>query len=340
MVEATVMQEDDADQLISLAEAAERLKVSEAHVDKLVSEGLLVIEVVAATRSVRIDSLQRLVRTMPPSLWQKIAAHSWAIVQEILPGVTDEVRQRFSQNLGPMLDRAEQTVQLLEQLHSKYERGIDVFEDHRGAVAAFIIYAREISLLYSMIALLRSAVPAEALLLGRPIWEAALLARYFYESDCRNENPGDVKTWFEKDRSPAPADVRNYLAKTLAWPIESLRQMYNLYSKPIHLTYEVIMGSYRTISQSGAGGNFVKRMGFDYHKSSIMRDVVELYFVLEQLLLTALTHFLKMFPNVLPMTEAEILRLQEEVAFFRQDTSARIGAALTSYQEVPAGDPK
>src|SRR5262245_54637066 len=138
------MSEDDADRLISFAEAAERLKVSEAHVEELASEGLLVIDVAGATRGVRFSSLQKLVQAMPPSLWEKIAAHSWAVMQEILPAVTTEVRARFSKNLGPMLDRAEQTVQLLEQIHSKYERGIDVFNDHRGAVAAFIIYAREI----------------------------------------------------------------------------------------------------------------------------------------------------------------------------------------------------
>ena len=118
-----------------------------------------------------------------------------------------------------------------------------------------------------MIGLLRSAVPAEALLLGRPIWEAALLARYFYESDCRSENADKVKTWFEEERSPRPVDVRKYLSKTLGWPIENLNKTYDLYSKPIHLTYQVIMGSYRAFSQTGAGGTFMKRNGFDYHKS-------------------------------------------------------------------------
>jgi hypothetical protein len=311
---------------VGVDEAALRLLVVAEDIKKLAEEGFLTLESIDGVEQVTLASIQELLKSMPPSLLEKMGNLAWTIAEELRPQVSNEVNDRFTKNLKPLLDRAEQTIQLLERIHAQHEPSIDVLQDRRGSVAAFIILARVVSLLYSALALLRSSVPSEALLLLRTIWEGGLLVRYFAISEKRNENAGAIRHWFEKDESPAPKVVRGYISEHLGIPLESLRESYRTFSKPVHLTYQAVMDSYRVVSMDGMLGTRMKRLGFDYHKSRVMRDVVSLYFAFEQILLNALMHFRAPFAILSPLSEPDEAALTAEIDFYRQDFRSRLAS--------------
>lgn len=309
---------------VTFAEAAHRLLVSQEDIQKLAQEGLLAVETIDGVDHITLDSLRALVKSMPPSLLEKMGNLAWSLTEQVRPEVSAEVNERFTKNLVPLLNRAECSIRLLERLHSQHEPGIDIFNDRRGAVAAFIVLARIISLLYSSLSLLRSAVPSETFLLFRTIWEGGLLVRYFTLSERRGENAAAIRRWFEKDESPAPKDVRLYVSAHLGLPLESLKESYKVYSKPVHLTYQAVMESYRAVSMDGFLGTRAKRLGFDYHKSSMMRDIVSLYFAFEQILLNALLNFRAPFAVLGPLSEQENEALTTEIEFYQQDFAHRL----------------
>jgi len=273
---------------------------------------------------IALEDYQKFGSSFPKELRDKMGEYLWKSLEKIRPLVQEKVSSRFRHNSKFVLDRTERPVQLLEQLHKKYEPNINIFNDKRGATACFIIYARVISLLYSMIKLLRSGVPAESFILFRPLWEAILLAEYFMFSDANNENQKEIRRWFEKEESPSASKVRNYLSKRLNMPINTMRILHKVYSKPVHHTYGVIMDSYRAISMSGFLGDHTKRRGFDYHQSSIMRDIISLISAFETLLLPALQGFYICFSTGLSLTDEESQLIKTEIDFYSLDSLKRL----------------
>lgn len=247
----------------------------------------------------------------------------WKSVEELAPEVQKHVSERIMYSNQLVLDRAEKTVKILEEFHKKYEHGIDL-NDKRGIIASFIIYARIISLLYSIMKLLRSAIPSESFILLRPLWEAILLAEYFYISEIRTENEREIRRWFNIEESPAPKDVRRYISRTMNLPIETLNKLYNGYSKPVHHTYNSIMESYREINMSGILGEHKKSFGFDYNQSTMMRDIITLIEAFENLLLPAVQGFYFCFATSTPFEQEEIITLSSEMEFYSKPVIQRL----------------
>jgi hypothetical protein len=168
--------------------------------------------------------------------------------------------------------------------------------------------------------------------LSRTIWEGGLLVRYFTISEKREENEGAIRRWFEKDESPAPKVVRAYISQHLGIPLEDLRDSYNTFSKPVHLTYQAVMESYRAVSMDGYLGTRTKRLGFDYHKASMMRDVVSFYVGFEQILLNAMFHFRAPFSVLGTLSESDGAALTAEMEFYQQDFRFRLNSELAKQQ--------
>lgn len=151
----------------------------------------------------------------------------WESHIKIMPSVQKEVSERFKDNSQIVLDKAEGVVKFLEEVHRRIEPSIDIYNDKRGSVAAFILHARVISLLYSIIHLLRSGIPSESFILFRPLWEAILLSKYFILSEINGDNIKEVREWFEKNQSPSAGAVRFYYSEKLNFPIDSLKDLNN-----------------------------------------------------------------------------------------------------------------
>ena len=272
---------------------------------------------------IKLNDLVEFARPMPEELRLKLGEYYFAYTLNKLPEVQQEVNERFKFSTDIILDRAKLAVQLLESLHKKYEKQIDIFNKKNGAVASFIVYARVISLLYSLINLLRSSIAAESLILFRPLWEAILLAQYFSMSMASNENQGVIRRWFDNEKSPNASDVRYYISKKMNKPVDNMRDLHNQFSKPVHHSYKAIMQSYRTYQMSGFLGEHRERFGFDYHKSSLMRDIVTLLFAFEPLLLNSLGTFKFCFSEFLQLDENDQKSLESEINFYRMDSEKR-----------------
>jgi hypothetical protein len=307
---------------LSVEDAAKGLKIMPIDILKWVSEGKMKAIKFDDTYRIPVEEYQRYGKTMPEELRIKIGEYLWKSQMNIMPSIQKDVNEHFSRNSQYVLDRDIKAVSILERIHKKYELSFDIFEDKRGSVAAFIIYARVISLLYSIIALLRGGIPAESFILYRPLWEAILLSEYFYLSEVNNQNVKNIRKWFEKDITPSAGEIRYYLAEKLDLPLEKLQELNHSYSKPIHHTYNSIMESYRRVSMSGFLGEHRQRLGFDYHQSTMMRDIITLISSFENILLSALHGFLICFSYI--CTEEEIQTLKNEIDFFSQDSIIRL----------------
>ncbi len=319
------MDSSNNENYITPEEAAARLMVLPADILNWIKEGKLKgIKQEDGKYLIPLEDYQKFGRSFPKELRDKIGEYLWTSLEAIRPLVQEDVSSRFRQNSQFVLDRDEQAVQLLEKLHRKYEPNIDIFGDKRGAVACFIVYARVISLLYSIINLLRSGIPTASFILFRPLWEAILLAEYFMFSDVDNENQKEIRRWFESDESPSASEVRDYLSKKLNMPIDTMKKLHRGYSKPVHHTYRAIMESYRGYSMSGFLGHHTKRLGFDYHQSSIMRDIISLVSAFEALLLFALQGFYICFSTSLPLTDEESQLIKAEIDFYSLDSLKRL----------------
>lgn len=319
------MKTNKKENFLTLEETAAKLKVLPSDVLNWINEGKLkAIKQKNGKYFISPEEYQNFLQSFPKELLDKIGEYLWKSVKTITPSLQKEVAARFKRNSQFVLDRDEEAVRLMETLHRKYEPKIDVFNDKRGAVASFIIYARVISILYSIIKLLRSGVPSESFILFRPLWEAVLLAEYFLFSDANNDNQNKIRKWFEEDKSPYASDVRDYLSERLNMPIDLMRKLHNMYSKPVHHTYRTIMETYRAISMSGPCGERTRRLGFDYHQSSIMRDIVDLISGFETLLQCALQGYYMCFSKGIPLTAEESLSIKAEIEFYDLDTLKRL----------------
>lgn len=307
---------------LSVEDVAKHLKVMPVDILNWISEGKIKAIKIDDVYRIPISEYQRYGKSMPEELRLKIGEYLWKSQMDIMPSIQKEVRYSFSKNSQYVLDRDATTVNILEGIHKKYDLSFDIFEDKRGSVAAYIIYARVISLLYSIIGLLRGGIPAESFILFRPLWEAIMLSEYFYLSEINNQNKSNIRRWFEKDITPSAGDIRYYISEKLDLPIETLKELNHSYSKPIHHTYNTIMESYRGVSMTGFLGEHKQRLGFDYHQSTIMRDIITLITAFENLLLSALHGFIICFSNI--CTEEEIQTLKNEINFYSQDPLIRL----------------
>lgn len=329
-----IMSEEKKESYVSIEEAAIGYKVMPSDVLQWIKEGKIrANKQEDNTYIIPLKEYQRYGSSFSEELRLKIGEYMWKSIEQMAPSVQKHVSERFKYNSQFVLERDEKTVKILEEIHKKYEPGIDLLNDKRGAVASFIIYARVISLLYSIIKLLRSAIPSESFILLRPLWEAILLAEYFLISDMRDENKNVISKWFNNNRSPAPSDVRYYVAKTMNLPIETLKELYDKYSKPVHHTYNTIMESYREINMSGFLGEHSKSLGFDYNESTVMRDIITLVEAFENLLESSLQGFYLCFGNSIPLSQEEQKVLNDEMLFYSKSIQERLDIIFGKNEE-------
>jgi hypothetical protein len=313
-----------SDNLLKVIEVANLLKVSPDAILLWVSEGKLEPIEIDNEFYITPKSYNEFTSNNLQEIFHKVAENLWSQTLLVEPVAREEVNKRIRTNASIVLDRAKSAVNLLESIHKKYEPHLDLFNSKHGGIAAFITYARIISLLYSIIALLRSTVFSESYILLRPLWEAILLAEYFTLSEANHENTRCISRWFDKEETPQPSEIRKYISEKNKIPIELLNKQYRLYSKPVHHTYESIMENYRAMHLDAFGKEYSKRSGFDYHESTRMRDIVTLILALEGLLQPAIRTFRVCFAEGLAFTQEEIKELDEEAKFYLIESEERM----------------
>lgn len=319
--------------LLSIEDVAKGLKVKPEDVLGFVSKGVLKgVKQPDGTYKVAAVDYQAFGQSMHREYVSRAQHYMWESMLRIQPEVQNKVAHRFYNNIQIVLDRAEKAVLLLERFHKKYEPEFDVFEDKCGKVAGFVVYARVVSLLHSILNLLRNAIPSESLILFRPLWEAILLAKYFVFSDLSKKNSNIIRKWFENDEIVSARDVRKFLDGENYLPMDLTRKAQEAYSKPMHHTYKAIMESYRAIKMSGMGEEKIARFGFDYNRSRIMRDIVEIVSPFERLLLFALQGFKICFSYML--NEEELKLLDAEIGYYSLDSLKRLEIVFSAEKAI------
>jgi len=314
---------------LSIKEAATGFSVTPNDVLEFIDKGFLKgVKQGDGAYKIAFKDYQMFGQSLHQELLKKVHQYSWERMLEIQPRIQKEVASRFRENSKFILDRAEKAVVLMESIHKIHEPEFNLYEDKCGQVAGFIVYARVISLLHSVLSLLRNAIPAESLILFRPLWEAILLAEYFTFSGSTNSNPDVIKGWFDKDIIVGAGDVRKFLDKENFLVLELTTNAQKAYSKPMHHTYRSIMESHRALSMSGMGTEKVKSFGFDYTQSSVMRDIIGIISALEKLLLFALQGFLICFANIL--TKEESKAINTEIAYYNLDELKRLDSVFAN----------
>lgn len=84
---------------------------------------------------------------------------------------------------------------------------------------------------------------------------------------------------------------------------------------------------------NGFWGNYSKRLGFDYHQSSIMRDVIELISAFEELLLSAIRSFHICFSSTIPLSEDKVKLVKEQMKFYDKDFLERLNIIFSNMNE-------
>lgn len=177
-----------AENLLKISEVASMLKVTPEEISGWVLDGKLVQIEIDNKFYITTNSYNDFTSNNQQEIFSKVAENIWTSSLKAEPIVREHVNERMRANSGIVLDRAFRAVSLLENIHKKYESRLDLINSKHGGIAAFIIYARVISLLYSVISLLRTTVFSEPYILLRPLWEAILLAEYFTLSEVNQEN--------------------------------------------------------------------------------------------------------------------------------------------------------
>jgi hypothetical protein len=324
------MSTDSSEHYLTPEEVAEGLKVTVADVLEWVDQGKFGdVRRDGSKPMISLSSYQRFGSSMPPELLKKISSYMWQTMKATRPAVQRETCERVRATMTVVLERAGSAVKLLETIHAAHEPQIDVIKGRSGSVAGFILYARIISLLYGILRLLRASVPAEAGILFRPLWEAILLADYFVMSEASKENGEMIKQWFAGQAPPKHSKVIRYVHRKMNTPTGTAEKLHGLYSEPIHHTYQTVMGSYRGYGMTGFDGEHTERLGFDYHTSSIMTDLIPIVSTFEQLLWAALLHFDICFDTTWSiLSEGERQALKEERDFYAMDELKRIEIIL------------
>jgi len=207
-----------------------------------------------------------------------------------------------------LLEQYRNDIEVLEKLHSKYKNTINIFNDETALSAAYILFAKVISLL-NMVCLCLENFYLNAGALLRIIDETIDVAEYFIISEDTNKDNLDLKKWFREDVSPMNSICREELAKYRSSIIQNKPKankdtmdiLYHLKSKMIHPARNVILES---LIYSGKKGISLPN-SFDYKRSSYTRRIYELVLFFESSIWTAFQGFYFCFHKKMPLQKED-----------------------------------
>lgn len=267
-------------------------------------------------------------------LHDRMFEHMKALVDD--GRVIEEVNQGFRLGMKPHIDKAREIIGYLEEIHTYYEKRLDVLNNKSALDAGFIIVARLISILYSSLNLIETGEIIGASVLFRSVYEGVNLAKYFIFSSGSKEGQEDLDKWFSGEwirNATCEKFLGEYFKKTGFDKEGKLQEIqkkaYDLYSKLTHINYNAIMESYNAFASNGPGGEKVHRIGFDYKSTRLMRKSVSFLGAFEGLLQSVIIAFLLCFQKSLPMESAHVEKLMEYNHYYQKSSIERSGELRT-----------
>ena len=216
----------------------------------------------------------------------------------------------FKSERAKLLKDYKQYIKDLESLHTKYLDKIDVFESETAVTAAYILFAKVISLLN----LTRDCIERDYWFAGtmlRDIDETLDVALYFIISESTALGQKNLKKWFRANEAPKHKICREAIAEweTAINPEhdkENNKSLMNeLYHKKSKWTHPTLSSILDIIKYNISNGK-IKVEGFDYHVCSYERRLYELTQFFRSSIWSSFQIFLICFRHSIPMEKEDI----------------------------------
>ena len=292
---------------ISLDDAAYILRISPRKMGELVkSQNLNVIYSSLGVPSINTNDF-------------KIVAYSDDIREARIEAVkTNAKHRKLDEDTGQSLREIEEVtkktqlyddyIDVLINLHKKYEHKIDVLRDETALAAAYILYSNVINLL-KLANLGLSHFYWDSRIMLRPIDEAVMLAEYFIISDGTDLGKKHLGKWYRENQSPSNSICREAISKhmesLLSTPKDSFKEnistLYNRKSKSIHHTLNGILETYDVTFEN----HDLKMRGFDYGKCTYSQKIAEMTTFFQTSIWTAFQGFFMCFHTSMPLAKED-----------------------------------
>ena len=186
------------------------------------------------------------------------------------------------------LAQTQEIVDFIENTHEKYEKLLNI-EEQTAFMASFILLARVIGLLYNTQNAFDNQHYLAVRLNMRGIYEANMMAKYFTIAFQKKSQSleNNLNKWFS-GKVIENKIVRNLFVKELGASESELNQLYRLYSRPVHNTYQSVMESYEGAQINEQKVILKARNGFEYQKCANKQMLSDLFKLYKQSLVNSL----------------------------------------------------
>jgi hypothetical protein len=185
--------------------------------------------------------------------------------------------ENFTMRINELIGRYREFIKVLENLHRKYHKNVDVLNDETAVSAAYILLAKIINLLYLCCLCLENHYYHANMIL-RPIDEHIDLAEYFVFTDGTPKGEKHVMEWFREDKSPRHDTIRQANAKHSYAIVKSGSQQGNkaLRDRKVLMMTEFFLSSINTAFQ-GFFFCFHKTMPLEDHDKATISEHLEIF---------------------------------------------------------------
>ena len=236
-----------------------------------------------------------------------------AIYSEIRLRINDETsnqNENFREQRLSLLNEYNKYIKDLQELHLKYIEKIDILNNENGLVAAYILFFKAISLLWTASDCIKVGQWFSGSFL-REIDETLDLAHYFIIAENATAGKKHLRNWFRLNKAPKNKTCREAISK---WEYSINPQhseadykilhneLYYKKSKWIHPTLNLIREG---IIFEESNGEVIAK-GFDYRTCGYERKLFEYTQFLKSSIWSAYQDFMICFRDKMPLEKADI----------------------------------
>jgi hypothetical protein len=229
------------------------------------------------------------------------------LVNSLLSLESDKINKKdeiLIQKIKKLLEQYRKDIEVLEKIHNKYKNKVNILNDETALVAAYILFAKVINLL-NMVCLCLENFYLNAGSLLRIIDETIDVAEYFIISEHTGKGDLALKKWFREDVAPGDFICREELSKNMSSIIQNkpkaneelMKTLYNLKSKMIHPTRNVILESLIYSKKE----RISSPNSFEYKGCSYARRLYKLVEFFKSSIQTAFQGFFMCFHEKMPL---------------------------------------
>ena len=236
-----------------------------------------------------------------------------AIYSEIRLRINDETsnqNENFRERRLFLLNEYNKYIKDLQELHLKYIKKIDILNNENGLVAAYILFFKAISLLWTASDCIKAGQWFSGSFL-REIDETLDLAHYFIIAENTTAGKKHLRNWFRLNKAPKNKTCREAISKW-EYSINSQHseadykilhdELYYKKSKWIHPTLNIIREAIVFEESNGK----VTAKGFDYRTCGYERKLFEYTQFLKSSIWSSYQDFMICFRDKMPLEKADI----------------------------------